>query len=194
VHYYCADITENNCDVCATELGRVRKLVLVHRSYINTLLSNIEDVNTWDAGRTARKIFVYPNVQGEFDGGVPINVRGFASTEDMEVAKQYSLDVREPNYVGNRSHFNGINGARDYYVLWATETMLYASTRPVLVSVSAPVANDLKTEVVWQIKCRWTADDMPLQFTRNDSVLSCQYANEPISSGSFDDSFDNSFN
>lgn len=190
--YYCADITENNCSVCDTELGRVRKLALVQASYFPQLVSDITNVSLWDLGRTLKKIFVYPEVQGEFDGGVPVTVRGFASNEDTEVAKQFTLEVREPNFKGNRAHFNDINGSRQFYVIWATETLMYASTRPVYVSVKMPIANDLKTEVVWHMTIKWTAG-FPLFFDRDDNVLQCQYNIAPPPYGSFDDSFDNSY-
>jgi hypothetical protein len=191
--YYCADITENNCSVCDTELGRVRKLALVHSSFYQQLIGDITNISLWDLGRTLGKVFVYPEVQGEFDGGVPVMVRGFASNEDIEVAKQYSLDLREPNYIGNREHFNEINGSRQFYAIWASETLMYVSTRPVYVSVKAPIANDLKTEVVWQIAIKYTAQELPLVFDRDDNVLQCQYNISPPPYGSFDDSFDNSF-
>lgn len=192
--YYCADITENNCSVCDIELGRVRKLALVQASFYQQLIDDITNVSLWDLGRTLGKIFVYPEVQGEFDGGNPVTVRGFASNEDTEVAKIYTIELREPNYIGNREHFNDINGSRQFYAIWATETLMYASTRPVYLSVKAPVSNDLKNEIVWQMTLKWTAQELPLVFDRDDTVLQCQYNIQPPPYGDFDDSFDNSFN
>lgn len=192
--YYCADITENNCSVCDIELGRVRKLALVQSSFFQQLIDDITNVSLWDLGRTLGKIFVYPEVQGEFDGGNPVTVRGFASNEDIEVAKQYTIELREPNYIGNREHFNDINGSRQFYAIWATETLMYASTRPIYLSVKAPVSNDLKNEIVWQMTLKWTSQELPLVFDRDDNVLQCQYNIQPPPYGDFDDSFDNSFN
>lgn len=192
--YYCADITENNCSVCDVELGRVRKLALVQSSFFQQLIDDITNVSLWDLGRTLGKIFVYPEVQGEFDGGNPVTVRGFASNEDIEVAKQYTIELREPNYIGNREHFNDINGSRQFYAIWATETLMYASTRPIYLSVKAPVSNDLKNEIVWQMTLKWTSQELPLVFDRDDNVLQCQYNIQPPPYGDFDDSFDNSFN
>lgn len=192
--YYCANITENNCSVCDIELGRVRKLALVHSSFFQQLIDDITNVSLWDLGRTLGKIFVYPEVQGEFDGGNPVTVRGFASNEDIEVAKQYTIELREPNYIGNKEHFNDINGSRQFYAIWATETLMYASTRPIYLSVKAPVSNDLKNEIVWQMTLKWTSQELPLVFDRDDNVLQCQYNIQPPPYGDFDDSFDNSFN
>ena len=192
--YYCADITENNCSVCDIELGRVRKLALVQSSFFQQLIDDITNVSLWDLGRTLGKIFVYPEVQGEFDGGNPVTVRGFASNEDIEVAKQYTIELREPNYIGNREHFNDINGSRQFYAIWATETLMYASTRPIYLSVKAPVSNDLKNEIVWQMTLKWTSQELPLVFDRDDNVLQCQYNIQPPPYGDFDDSFDNSYN
>ena len=192
--YYCADITENNCSVCDIELGRVRKLALVQSSFFQQLIDDITNVTLWDLGRTLGKIFVYPEVQGEFDGGNPVTVRGFASNEDIEVAKQYTIELREPNYIGNREHFNDINGSRQFYAIWATETLMYASTRPIYLSVKAPVSNDLKNEIVWQMTLKWTSQELPLVFDRDDNVLQCQYNIQPPPYGDFDDSFDNSYN
>ena len=192
--YYCADITENNCSVCDIELGRVRKLALVQSSFFQQLIDDITNVSLWDLGRTLGKIFVYPEVQGEFDGGNPVTVRGFASNEDIEVAKQYTIELREPNYIGNREHFNDINGSRQFYAIWATETLMYASTRPIYLSVKSPVSNDLKNEIVWQMTLKWTSQELPLVFDRDDNVLQCQYNIQPPPYGDFDDSFDNSYN
>jgi hypothetical protein len=40
---------------------------------------------------------------------------------------------------------------------------------------------------------KYTAQELPLVFDRDDNVLQCQYNISPPPYGSFDDSFDNSF-
>jgi len=189
----CDIIPENDCTVCVTELARVRKCALVHKSIIADLLTDIEDINVWDIGRSSGKIFVYPQTQGEFDGGVPITVRGFMSADETVLANQFTVTVKEPNYTGNRNHWNALFGNRNFYLIFCSETIMRVSTKPVSIVPSNPIANDLKQEVVWGFTAKWTDDSFPTEYPVFDDAFSCEYSLVPPPYFSFSNSFDNSF-
>jgi len=178
---------------CEPELGRVRAVAFVHRNYFNTIISDVTNLTNWDIGRSAQRIFVYPETQGEFNGGDPINVRGFGSMEEFPLLYNFQLKISEPNYKGNRDHWNALIGNRNYHVFWQTETIMYASTRPVVIVPKNPHSNSLKDEVVWVAEIQWTDNKFPFEFDRDNNVMSWSYTFVPPPYYSFDDSFDNSY-
>jgi hypothetical protein len=189
----CSEIPENDCTVCVTELARVRKCAIIHKSIISDILADIENINVWDIGRSIGKIFVYPETQGEYDGGVPITVRGFMSAEETVMANQFSATIKEPNYIGNRNHWNALFGNRNFYLVFCSETIMRVSTKPVTIIPIAPIANDLKQEVVWGFTAKWTDDQFPTEYNVFDAAFDCEYQLVPPPYFSFSNSFDNSF-
>ncbi len=179
----CDEISANDCLNCTKELGRIRSAALVHKSYLSTLLADAENVTLWANGVTLGKIFIYPNVNGEFDGGSPIVAAGFAKAEETLIAYNFSAKIKDPDYLGNRGHWNGFKGSRNYYFVFCGETQMYITERVATIVMNNRVANDLKQEVNWDMQVKWTDANFPLQYNIPQGVFVCGEITPPIGSG-----------
>lgn len=169
----CNEISTHDCGGCEIELGRVRAVAFVHKSYYSTLVAGIEDLNTWNAGRIANKIFVYPDVNGEFNGGSAITGRGFAKAEETLMAYNYEVQFNIPNYEGNIAHWNALRGSRNYYIIFCTETQMHITNRICTIVPRNDIKNDLKQEVIWSCVSKWTSDSFPTIYDKLDDAFSC---------------------
>jgi len=189
----CDTIQENDCDVCVNELARVRAVAFVHKSFYSALMAGLDNVTTWSLGRSQGNIFMYPETQGEYDGGSAITTRGFMSAQEQPVAMKFGIEFKEPNYIGNRNHWNSLFGNRNFYCFWITETIMYSSTRAVVITPKNPIANDLKQTIVWEASINWVDNQFPNENDIPTDAWQCQYDLIPPPYFSFDESFDNSF-
>jgi hypothetical protein len=80
---------------------------------------------------------------------------------------------KDPNYVGNRDHFNSIKGSRNFHIAFRSETVTGISTEPVVIVPKNPIANDLKVERTWDVEVKWTADDLPEEADVPETVWQC---------------------
>jgi hypothetical protein len=168
-----ADIAAHNCGSCSVELARVRSVAFINKSYYATLIVDPENAALWAAGFAAGDIFIYPETQGEFDGGAPNIGQGYGDTEETLNSYTFNLKAKDPNYVGNRNHWNSIKGSRNFHVAFRSETVLRISDVPVTVVPTNPIANDLKAEVVWDFSAKWTSGDFPTEYTTPEGVFEC---------------------
>ena len=171
------NIPSHDCNVCNVELGRVRSVAFINKQYYPTLIADPEDASLWAAGFASGDIFIYPETQGEFDGGTPNVGQGYGDTEETLNSYTFNLMAKDPNYVGNRNHWNGIKGSRNFHVAFRSETVLRISDVPVGVIPTNPISNDLKSEVVWDFACKWTSANFPTEYTTPDGVFQCVASN-----------------
>ena len=169
----CNEISTHDCESCEVELGRIRSVAFVHRSYYSTLIADIENVNVWVDGRDDNKIFVYPFVNGEFSGGSAITGRGFAKAEETLMAYNFSLDFFIPNYEGNVAHWNALRGSRNYYVIFCSETKMHVTNKVCTIVPKNEIKNDLKQEVIWSCSSKWTSDNFPTIYEIADGIFEC---------------------
>lgn len=187
----CNDIEPHFACSCETELGRVRGVALIHKSFYSQIAYDPEDVTTWDSGINSGLIILLPETNGEYNQD-PINVRGFGYSEETLLAFAHTVSYTDPDYVGNLNHYNSINGSRNYHIAFVTETMLHLSQRPCTIVATMPVKNSVKEDVLFTVTAKWTHDKLPQTYLKPDGVFIC--ATTPnIYGHSFDNSFDNSF-
>ena len=167
------DIPQHDCNVCTIELARVRSAAFINKQYYATLMTDPESAAIWNAGIASGDIFVYPQTQGEFDGGTPNMGQGYGDTEENLNSYTFNLMFKDPNYVGNRNHWNGIKGSRNFHVAFRSETVLRISDVPCTIVPTNPIANDLKAEVVWDAAAKWTSGNFPTEYTTPDGVFEC---------------------
>jgi len=187
----CNEIESHLACGCGIELARVRSVALIHKTFINQLLTDPEDSSIWLVGITGGFIIVLPQTQGDYNGGDPINGRGFGWSEETLVAYNFAVNYKDPDYVGNLPHYNSITGSRNFYIAFCSETIMRISQRPGTLIASNPVANSLKDEVNFLMSYKWTHDKMPLEYDIPDGVFVCAPA--VVYGASFDNSFDDSF-
>jgi hypothetical protein len=167
------NIADHLCSVCDVELGRVRSVAFINKSYYPTLSVDPENASLWAAGIAAGDIFVYPETQGEYDGGAPNMGQGYGDTEETLNSYTFTLQAKDPNYIGNRNHWNSIKGSRNFHVAYRSETVLRISDEPTTIVPTNPIANDLKAEVVWDFSCKWTSGNFPDEYTTPDGIFDC---------------------
>ena len=168
----CNEIAQHDCGSYSTELGRIRAVAFVHKSYFSTLIADIENVNLWLIGRNNNKIFVYPEVNGEMDVS-PIYSNGFAKAEETLIAYNFGIEFNIPEYVGNITHWNALRGSRNYYILFCTETQMHVTERLCSIVPRNEVKNDLKQEVIWSCSSKWTSDNFPLIYDKVEGAMDC---------------------
>ena len=87
------NITDHTCGTCGVELSRVRGTAFVNKSYYAALSVDFEDEALWNAGIASGAIIVYPETQGEFDGGTPNMGQGYGDTEESLNSYTFLLSV-----------------------------------------------------------------------------------------------------
>ncbi len=170
------NIQDHLCGGCGVELARVRSTAFINKSYYSTLITDPENPAIWTAGITSGEIYIYPQTQGEFDGGTPNMGQGYGDSEETLNSYTFNLMFKDPNYVGNRNHYNSIKGSRNFHVAFASETVLRISDEPCTIVPKNPIANDLKQEVVWDVEVKWTSDEFPTESEIPDGVFVCVVA------------------
>ena len=195
MNYYpsgCDEIPINDCNVCVTENGRVRRVALIHKNYYQTILADPENSISWINGINADKIIVYPETNGEYDGGKAKMGQGFATASETLLAYFFGVNIVDPNYKTNINHWNKLAGLRNYYLAFCSETIMNITTKPCNIFPTNKVANDLKSEVTWAVNFKWTDFDLPLQYGIPDGIFQC--IDFPNTNRIFDFTFDNTFN
>lgn len=169
--YFCAEIPPHDCVSCSTELGRVRRVALVNKTYYNTLMADVGDQILWDTGIQQMKIFTY-ECNGEYDGGNAKLSRGFGRAVETLDYYSFRVKITVPDYAVNFNHWNRLKGY-DYYLIFCTETVMFVTQRPVVIVPNNPIANDLKAEVLWNIELRWLNDETPMEYDITPDVFGC---------------------
>jgi len=167
------NITDHTCGTCGVELSRVRGTAFVNKSYYAALSVDFEDEALWNAGIASGAIIVYPETQGEFDGGTPNMGQGYGDTEESLNSYTFMLSFKDPNYVGNRDHFNSVKGSRNFHVAFRSETVLATSDEPCTIVPKSPIANDLKVERTWDVEVKWTSDNFPEESAIPANLFTC---------------------
>jgi hypothetical protein len=166
-------IADHICGTCGVELSRVRSVAFVNKQYYPTLITDLEDVALWNAGIASGDIIIYPEVQGEFDGGTPNMGQGYGDTEEQLNSYTFMLTFKDPNYVGNQPHANTIKNTRNWHVAYRSETVLAMSDEPCTIVPKNPIANDLKLERTWDYEVKWTSENFPAEVESPSSVFTC---------------------
>lgn len=167
------NIAPHECGTCGVELSRVRGTSFIHKRYYPTLAQDFASDALWAGGITSGDIYVYPETQGEFDGGTPNMGQGYGDTEEQLNSYTFMLAFKDPNYVGNRDHFNSVKGSRNFHVAFRSETVLQISDRPCTIVPKNPIANDLKVERTWDVEVKWTSENFPDESEIPESLFTC---------------------
>ena len=146
------------CSDCPDkELAGIRSLFLEKTSHSFT---DITDPTEWETAICAEDVYVFPRTRGSLDIAEQL-AAGFGDTlEDLD-SYEFTLNVFDPNYLNNCAFWNTIKKSKNYKVGWRTETKIYYSDKASLIVPKAPVAEDLKAKVIWNIMFKFTQEDNP---------------------------------
>lgn len=164
-------VPDHFCDPCeATEHGRVRSVAFIKKSFS---FSDPTNPTEWTAGIDSKDIIIIPEVLGSFDGGAPVESSGYGDQQSKLTGYNLSLQFKDPNYKENADFYNAIKFSREYKVAYRTETQTHISTNTVSVLPKNPVAEDLTSEVVWDVEAKFSQGDLPEPFNTPAGVFEC---------------------
>lgn len=169
------DIVDPVCDPCLDEIehGRVRGVALVHKNYVASLKADPDNATLWTDGITDKSIYIIPETQGTFDGGSPVEVPGYGDQQSKIVGFNYSAAFKDPSFKNNTAFYNSIKNSGNFHFAWRTENLTRLSNKPVVLIPKSPVAEDLSSEVVWDVEVKWFEKDQPVPFDTPAGVFVC---------------------
>lgn len=159
--YYpgCDDtITAPDCSDCpAKELGRVRSIWFQKTSYT---FADITDPAEWQTAICNGDVIVFPYTKGSL-AIAPTLSDGFGNVDQTLDSYAFTLSIMEPNYKNNCGFWNSIKRSNSYKVGYRTETSIHLSSVAATVIPTAPIADDVKSKVIWTAEIRFVQEDNP---------------------------------
>lgn len=175
-YYYdnCASLPPIVCNNCQTkELGRVRGIWFQKREYSWT---DITDPLEWETAICNQDIYVFPNTRGALDMAETME-QGFGDTEESLSSYTFTLNIMERTYPENCDFWNAIKKSNQFLVGWRTMSKVYYSSVSAVVVPKAPVPDNLKESVLWNITIKFTQADIPCAQTMPshiwDTCIAC---------------------
>lgn len=168
--YYPADncanqIPEHFCDPCTPkELGGVRTAGFIKSNFVFTDPSSASE---WNNGfvSTPRNIILIPEVYGTFDGGTPLESQGFGDNPTSLDGYDFTVQFFDPNFIGNCDFYDTLKNDRNgYKFFFRTGSQVWLSDKTVTVIPKSPVAQDIKSKVLWDVTVKWTSANLPCSY------------------------------
>ena len=171
------EIFNPQCDPCLDNIehGRIRSIALIHKNYKPVLESDPENPNIWLDGLQNKLIYIIPETLGSFDGGSPVEATGYGDQSTKVTGYNFVANYKDPNYKGNCNFYNSIKKSANWHFAFRTETLTRISGKPVSIIPKSPIAEDLTSEVVWDVEVKWAEKDQPCPFVTPEGVFSCDF-------------------
>lgn len=164
-------VPDHLCNPCEeTEHGRVRSIAFVKKSFAFTDITNAVE---WQNGIASKDIIIIPEVLGSFDGGSPVEGAGYGDQQTKLNGYNFVLNYKDPNYKLNADFYNALKYSREFLVAYRTETQTHISTNAASVVPKNPVAEDLTSEVVWDVEVKFSQGDLPEPFDTPAGIFDC---------------------
>lgn len=155
-----------SCNPCpAYEYGRIRSAAFIKISYLGALLIDPTNPTIWTTGVDNLDIIPIWQTQGSYDGGTTSELAGFGDSEFVNGGTSHILNFKDPNYLENCDFYNQIKYSSEYTVAFRTSSAVHIAQAPVNITPKNPVADDLKSNVVWDVTVKWQYADSPCPFT-----------------------------
>jgi len=158
--YYpsCSTVLSPTCSDCPPkELGGIRSIWF---QKVSSPFLDITNPTEWATKICAKDVFVLPKTRGSLDmaevtdtgfGDIPMDLSGY----------DFTLNVFDPNFLGNCSFWNSIKKSSEWKVGYRTETQVYLSTSVALIIPKAPISDDIKSKVLWNTTIKFSQEDVP---------------------------------
>jgi hypothetical protein len=162
--YNCdAELPPHTCNPCDTdrEFGRVRSVALVSKDFLPTLLANPTDAAVWQQGIDQGKIVIIPATSGSFDPGDPKELRGFGDNKSSNGPREQTLNYFDPNLTENYQFYNAITNVTNKVLAFRTSSQVHIADVTAKIVAKDNVEDDLESEVVWNVTCKWTSINIP---------------------------------
>ena len=158
--YYpdCAAVPTPTCSDCPPkELGGIRSVWFQKQTFS---FIDISDPAEWTAGILSGDLIILPKTRGSLEMAEFLE-NGFGDIPQSLGSYDITLTFFDPNFIGSCAFYNAIKNSTTYLVGWRTESKVYLSAKPALFIPKAPVSEDLKTRVVWNVMAKFTQEDIP---------------------------------
>ena len=165
--HYCDD----GCDV-AVEHARIDAGAWVHSSVYATIIANPTSKAVWDAQIAAGKVIILPLLNGSMDGGSPVMTTGFGRATQKYSGMNFTATVKDPVYARNWSHYRTLIGATGWHFMYASETQIHITGKPVTVIPKAPITDSVTDAVTWESSVTWFEYFSPQPHVRPD-IFAC---------------------
>ena len=166
----CADVIPSHfCDPCEDrEYGRIRTVGFVHK---DVTFTDISGNGEWQTGMNNGNIIVIPFANGELQAASEVLGVGYGDATEQLNGFDFVAVVNDPNYAENCDFYNAIAYSRNYKFFFVTSTKVHLTDVAVTVIPKAPVANDLNSEVVWNVTVKWRDQNHPCPSTKPSTVF-----------------------
>lgn len=141
-------------DICDREQGRVRAVAFIRQSYLAALVAS-PITATWVTGILNKDIWVVPQTNGTCDGGQPQYAPGYGDEEERLTAYKYAAKFKDPNYKVNAPFYDAMKNSKDFVFAYVTENLVHICSKPCTITPMQPVADDITSEVVWEVDVKW---------------------------------------
>lgn len=166
-----SEIPDHYCNPCETpEHGRVRSAAFIANDFEFT---DPSDPTEWQNGILNKKIIIIPETNGSFDGGSEVESPGYGDQQTKLNGYNFVLTYNDPNYKLNADFYNAIKNTRNYRFAYRTEKLIHLTQNSVQVVPKNPVAEDLTSEVVWNVLVKWSEGDLPVPYDVPASIFDC---------------------
>lgn len=143
------------------EFGRIRIGGFVKSPYLSTLLAGILTPAVWETGKSAGNIIIIPETAGTYDPGEPSALKGYGSRSKTNGPRSQKLVIYDPTYVDNYEFYNAISNVTNLVPFYLTSSLVHIADVPASIFAKDPVADDLKTELDWQVTIDWESTNLP---------------------------------
>lgn len=165
------EVPDHICETCTeAESGRIRSAGFIKTSFNFADPSNPVE---WRAGINNRSIVLIDGVIGSFDGGTEVEGPGYGSQATKLLGYDFTANFRDPNYKQNAAYYNALKNSKAYKFFYVTESLVHITNNAVGVIPKNPVAEDLTSDVVWDVTVKWSDKDLPEPYDKPDKIFEC---------------------
>ena|SRR3990167_8966295 len=158
--YYpgCGAIAPPTCSDCPPkELGGIRSVWFQKESFA---FSDITDPTEWAAAICSGDIYILPKTRGSLEMAEQVET-GFGDIPQELNSYDFTLNFFDPNLIGSCTFYNDIKRSSQFLVGWRTESKIWMSTRQVLIVPKMPIAEDIKSRVLYNVMVKFSQEDLP---------------------------------
>lgn len=161
------DLGTHYCDPCLDdrEFGRTRSGGYIKKSYLATLLTDPTDLTAWTDGIASGDIIIIPETSGSYDPGDPKELKGYGDRSVTYGPRAMTLTLFDPNYVLNYPFYNAISRQSDLVPFFRTSSLVHIFDTVATIVAKDPVADDMESEVGWEVTNKITSANMPAKFS-----------------------------
>lgn len=160
-------IDPSNTDCPQKELGDIRSIFLVKKSYT---FADITNTAEWTTAIQNRNVFTFPYTRGSLAQS-PNEQPGFGDIPTTIDNYEFTLSAFDPNYIANWTFWNSINKSKNWKIGYRTETQVHLSDNAALINAMTPIAEDKKQAILWNVTFKFIQEFSPRSHNTPDGVF-----------------------